>query len=261
MELSDEFADRLAGLALHLLGHLWGMDHARSGPMAPPDDASILKTGRFPPPQETAIVARLTDVTDARLEEQHGRWNWLSFHWHTLRADPRGIASDIWGYAPWLLPLRMGKLTAAAAVSLVFLLLGAEAWEVGISFGALALAVGALSVVVAATTFLYWGQNISQIARHIGWHEQLTRTRIVLFTTLLVGMAALWVVLFVVALGAALAVPRAVPSSWVGEDLGITALARYAAFLAILGVVAGALGGNLEDEDTLKAQLYFDEET
>lgn len=261
LELADEFADRLAGLALHLLGHLWGLDHDGAGPMAPPDDASIRRAGDFPPPQARAIAARLADVADLRLEERQGRWNWLAFHWHTLRADPRGILRDIWGSAPWWLPLRMGRLTAAAAVSLVFLLLGAEAWEVGISFPAPALALGALGVVAAATTFLYWGQNLSQIARHRGYHEQLTRTRIVLFATLLVGMGALWLVLFAVALGAALAVPRAVPSGWVGEPLGLAALARYAAFLAILGVVAGALGGNLEDADALKAQLYFDEET
>jgi hypothetical protein len=41
----------------------------------------------------------------------------------------------------------------------------------------------------------------------------------------------------------------------------LAALSRYAAFLAIIGVAAGALGGNLEDADTLKTELYFDEET
>jgi hypothetical protein len=31
--------------------------------------------------------------------------------------------------------------------------------------------------------------------------------------------------------------------------------------MAVLGVLAGALGGNLEDEDEIKAELLFDEET
>jgi glucan phosphoethanolaminetransferase (alkaline phosphatase superfamily) len=200
-------------------------------------------------------------VTDARLEERHQQWNWLSFHLHTILASPWSIVREVWGYAPWLLPFRMGRLTAAAAVSLVFLLLGAEAWEVGINFSPLLLIIGALAIVIFAASFIYWGQNLSQVARHTGWREQLTRTRIVLFTTLLVGMGALWLVLFAVALGAASVLPRDVPTGWVGQSLGLAALSRYAAFLAIIGVAAGALGGNLEDADTLKTELYFDEET
>jgi len=37
-------------------------------------------------------------------------------------------------------------------------------------------------------------------------------------------------------------------------------LVRYAAFLAIIGVVGAALGGNLEEESEIKAELFFDEE-
>ncbi len=261
MELSEEFADRLAGLALHQLGHLWGLQHAAEGPMGPPEDDSIFRAGQFPPAQAEIVTARLARVTDARLEERQQQWNWLSFHIHTILANPWSIVRAVWGYAPWLLPFRMGRLTAAAAVSLVFLLLGAEAWEVGINFSPLPLMIGALAIVIFAASFIYWGQNLSQVARHTGWREQLTRTRIVLFTTLLVGMGALWLVLFAVALGAASVLPRDVPTGWVGEPLGLAALSRYAAFLAIIGVAAGSLGGNLEDADTLKAELYFDEET
>ena len=258
---AEDFADRLAGLALHQLGHLWGLNHAADGPMALPEDDNIFRAGPFPAAQAAIVVIRLSKASDSRLEEQHGQWNWVSFHLHTVLAAPRSIMRDIWGAAPWLLPLRMGRLTAAAAVSIVFLLLGAEAWEVGINFTPLHLIIGACGIVVGATSFMYWGQNLSQISRHSGWNEQLTRTRVVLFTTLLVGMGALWLVIFVVALCAAAALPRAVPTGWVGEPLGVGAFARYAAFLAIIGVAAGALGGNLEDTDTLKAHLYFDEET
>lgn len=261
LDLSDDGADRLAGLALHLLGHVWGLEHAATGPMAPPEDGRILDDPVFPPTQAAVVVERLGHTADARLEERQPHWTWLSFHLHTIGANPGSLLRDVWGYAPWRLPFRMGRLTAAAAVSLVFLLLGAEAWEVGINMPGASLGLGAIGAVLAATIFLYWGQNISQLARHTGWHEQLTRTRIVLFTTLLLGMSALWIVLFVVALGAAATLPRAVPSGWVGQPLTLALLARYAAWLAILGVVAGALGGNLEDADTLKTQLYFDEET
>ena len=38
-------------------------------------------------------------------------------------------------------------------------------------------------------------------------------------------------------------------------------VAGYAAFMATLGVIAAALGGNLEEEGEIKAELLFDEET
>jgi hypothetical protein len=34
-------------------------------------------------------------------------------------------------------------------------------------------------------------------------------------------------------------------------------LLRQAAFMAMLGVLAGALGGNLEEQDVIKAELFF----
>lgn len=255
------FVEQLAGLALHLLGHMWGLEHTSEGPMTPPEDCDQLCVDLFSSEQQAVIVDRLEEVADARLEEQQKGWGWFAFHWHTFWADPSGILIDIFGYKPWRLPFRMPRLTAAAAVSIVFLLLGAEAWEVGVNFSPLALALGALGSVLASTTFIYFGQNLSQISREVGRREQLTRTRMVLFYTLLLGMSALWLVLFVVSFLAAAAVPQDVPRQWLDISLGGPALARYAAFMAILGILAAALGGNLEEESDMKARLFFDEET
>ena len=115
MTEAEDFADRLAGLALHQLGHLWGLNHAADGPMALPEDDNIFRAGPFPAAQAAIVVTRLSKASDTRLEEQHGQWNWVSFHLHTILAAPRSIMRDIWGAAPWLLPFRMGRLTAVKA--------------------------------------------------------------------------------------------------------------------------------------------------
>ena len=240
---------------------MWGLEHQAGGPMFPPEDCELLRLSQFPPDQREEIIDRLEEVADRRLEEKQHRWNWFSFHWQAFWADPQGIFIDTLGYKPWRLPFRMGRLTAAAAASVLMLLLGAEAWEIGVSFSVVSLLVGALGSIVIATLFIFFGQNLGEISREFGWREQLARTRLVLFNTLLGGMAALWLVLFLVAYLAVWLVPPGVPAGWLGLTLDAYLMVRHAAFIATLGVLAAALGGNLEDEDELKAEMFYDEET
>jgi hypothetical protein len=154
----------------------------------------------------------------------------------------------------------MGRLTAAAAVTIIFSLMGNEAWEIGTRLPYLVLLTGAVLSIFISTYFIYYGKNLSEIAREYGWHEQLTRTRIVLYNTLLSGMACLWVVLFGVSLGVVVIIPPDVSAGWVGHGLGYPDLVRHAMFMATLGVFAAALGGNLEEENDFKARLFYDEE-
>ncbi len=258
---TGEIPERLAGLALHMLGHLWGLSHDERGPMRPPEAPESLACVPFTEAQQIAVLARLEEVADARLEEEQVRWGWLSFHWRTFWTDPQGIWMDIWDYAPWRLPLRMGRMTAATAVSIFFLLLGAESWEVGTHLSAPVLLLGALITMVGATAFVFAGQNLGQISREVGWREQLVRSRMVIFGTLLMGIVFLWLTLFVTTFLIALLFPVQTVSGWAGVPLQGIALMRHAAFMATVGVLAGALGGNLEEEEEIKADLLYDEET
>lgn len=261
LSANEPMAPRLAALAAHLLGHMWGLEHAEEGPMRLPVGAEGGGLTRFPPEQHELAAARLAEVADARLEEERRDWNWLSFHWNTLRSDPRGIATDVLGYAPWRLPLRTGRLTAAAAVTLIFLLLGAESWDIGTHLPGWALAIAALLCTLVAALFVYLGQNLSQVCRGAARKEQLTRTRMVLFATLLLGMASMWLVLFGLSALAIFAVPETVTAGWLGAPPDTGALLRHAAFVSTLGILAAALGGNLEEQEVLKSSLLYDEET
>ena len=261
-ENSPHFCDHMVALALHLLGHLWGLEHNDSGPMQPPENLRELDLQPFSEDQQAIIVDRLDEVADKRLEEQTKHWNRFTFYWRAFWADPKSILIDIIGYAPWKLPLQTGRLTAATAVSLLILLLAAEAWEVGVNLSLPLLAISTFFTLIVATAFIFAGQNLGQISRDVGWREQLTRTRIVIFGTLLLGMVALWLLLFAVTFFIGWLMPNEVLSGWIGEaSLSYRQLAHHAAFMAILGVLAGALGGNLEDEGEIKAELLYDEET
>nr|WP_290669345.1 hypothetical protein [Ardenticatena sp.] len=257
---SATLADRIVGLALHLLGHLWGLEHG-DGPMRPPEDPQAIVPQPFTSEQWETIMGRLRETADMRLEEESVRWPRFVFYWRTLRANPRSLLADILGYAPWRIPVRLGRLTAAAAVSALFLILTAEAWEVGVNLASWVLGGATISAVLVSALFIFWGQNVNDVARETGWREQIVRTQFVLLAILLTGMLFLWLVLFLLLIGVLWLFPREVVRSWIHQSIDWMVLMRYAAFMATLGVLAGALGGNLEEEDELKAELYYDEET
>lgn len=260
LQVTDTAA-ALAALALHTWGHLAGLGHSDAGPMRPPESPETLRVEPFPDEQVVALSQRLAEVADARLEEQDRRWSLVRFWLRVLMTDPRATVRAVSAYRPWLMPLYLGRLTAASAVSTVFLLLTADAWQAGVALSAPLVHGTSVVAVVAATFFIFVGQNIGQVGRGLRRTEQAVRSRIVMFLTLLVGLSALWLVLLAVARTATLLVPESVAADWTGRDPGTIPTGRYAAFVSTMGVVAAALGGNLEEEDELKAELLFDEET
>lgn len=253
--------DELVALAVHVWGHLAGLGHRESGPMRPPNDAADLTPERFSPDEAGRLRRRLAEVADVRLEDQDRRWSAIRFYWRAFVDDPRAVVQDVAAYKPWLMPLYLGRLTAAAAVSTVFLLLTSDAWQVGVAIPAAAVWASTVLAVLVSTVFVFLGQNVGHVGRDAGWSEQTVRSRIVMFSTLLVGMTSLWLVLLVIALAATALVPSSVAADWTGLTQGQIPLARYSAFVATIGVLAASLGGNLEEEAELKAELLFDEET
>ncbi|MGC1481564.1 MAG: hypothetical protein WA771_13775 [Chthoniobacterales bacterium] len=253
---TDDVISPLAARTLRLLGHLWGLPSRDEGPM----NSETSELLNFSQPETAAARRRLSEVSDQRLEERGGHAIRFGYT-RAFLADTRGIATDILGYSPWRLPFRMGRLTAAAAVSIVVFLLGAESWELGVNIEEWPLAIATAISIVAATIFLFAGQNLVGLSAGgtRSRREQFLRMRIVLFATLLVGMLSLWVLLAVCAAGIIVALPAEVPERWLGTALHPTDVIRYSAFLATLGVLAGALGGSLEAEEKFKAMLYFDD--
>jgi uncharacterized membrane protein len=225
-----------------------------------PADADLLALEAFPDDQAGAVIDLLHDVTDARLEEKKRAWNTVTFYIRAFFEDWWGILKSIWGYGPWRIPLYLGRLTAAVAVSLLLLLLTAESWEAGTHANSWLLLFGSVGSTLLASTFIFFGQRLDQVGRGRGWSEQLARSRIVLFGTLLAGMVFLWVVMFGVILFTSYFLPIEVTSGWAGVETGALPRLRYGVFLATIGMIAAALGGNLEEEDAIKAELFFDEE-
>lgn len=257
----DLMPRQLAALALYFLGHMWGLPLSKEGVMVPPLDLDELQPLPFSEDEKRSVIDRLEEVSDARLEDDEHDRSPIGFVWHTFWSDPKSILQDVIGYRPWRQPFRLGGLTAAAFVTTLLLFLGAEAWELGVHSELFFLSLGSILSVGGASVFLYYGQNMGQLTRTKRPSEQLVRSRIIVMACLALGMMTLWAILFIVSLVIAMSLPGNVIGNWISAEASVSNLAKFAAFAATLGVAAGALGGNLEDEGRMKAKFFFDEES
>jgi len=257
----DQPEDYLAAAANILFWHLLGLDPQMPDELRIPDKA--LKNPAltsFRESERNIAEQRLEESADQRLEERTQRWNRFCFSVQTFLAEPRAILNDVIGYRPWAQPFRIPALTAAALVSAIFLFLGAESWELGIGFHLYVTILTAILAIGGAAMFLYQGQNMARLTRRVVLSEQLTRSRIVLFSCLIVGMLSLWLLLFGVTLATGYVLPGDVIEGWIDAPLNFQARAQFAAFASSLGTLAGALGGNMENENEFKTRFFFDEE-
>lgn len=252
---------QLVALALYFLGHMWGLPLSKEGVMDPPIDLDELQPLPFSEDEQRTVIDRLEEVSDTRLEDDEHDRSPLGFVWHTFWSDPKSILQDVIGYRPWRQPFQLGGLTAAAFATTLLLFLGAEAWELGVHSGLFFLSLGSILSVGGSSVFLYHGQNMGELTRTKTSSEQLARSHIIVMACLVLGMMTLWVILFAVSLTIAMSLPGNVIGNWISAEASVSNLSRFAAFAATLGVAAGALGGNLEDEGRMKAKFFFDEES
>ncbi len=264
LEIEDEHEARTAILALsrHVLGHLWGLDHNDQSVMRPRQFWTGEEPTDWSEEEKSEITQYLKDIADPRLEETtlapHTAWK---FYLQVLLREGWQIAGDILFSRSWLMMAHLGRFTTATAVSITFLFLSAEAWEMGAAIQSGWLDMVLAGVLLASTFSLYFGQNLHAVGRSDRMMEQAARSRIVLLGTLLVGMVSFWINLFIISLGIIYILPDTVLAGWAGLAGKPLPMVHFAKLMATFGIVASALGGNLEEEHDLKAVLIYSEET
>ncbi|MDF1656226.1 MAG: hypothetical protein P1U58_01370 [Verrucomicrobiales bacterium] len=255
--------ERIAALAQFTLGSMWGLPSGRTKAMSPPVSPGDLQLENFDTSELAVLSLRLEDISDERIEEKSEQSS-ADFqpvlYFRTLISNARGILADVVGYEPWLQPFRLAKLTAAAVVTSLFLFLGAEAWEIGVKVENSHLVIAAAASLLTSTTFIYRGQNMGELIPGNLIIEQLMRTQIVLFTCIFIGMLSLGAIIFIVSFAASQALPSVMLGRWTGVEIDNFRLIKFSLFTATMGLLAGSLGGNLEETEDIKAEYFFDEE-
>ena len=256
-------ADRaILALCRHVLGHLWGLGHNEQSVMRPRESWTGDEPLQWNIEEKEQIRDYLRDIADPRLEEtgQAAATAWR-FYGQVLLRDWLSLARDIILFRSWRMVFHLGRFTAATAVSIIFLFLSAEAWELGAAIRSTWLDLILVMVLILATLSIYFGQNLQEVGRADRMMEQAARSRIVLFGTLLVGMVSFWINLFLVSLGIIFLLPDNVLAGWAGLAGQPLPMVHFSKLMATFGILASSLGGNLEEEHDLKAVLIYTEET
>ena len=260
---------RLARLALYLLGHLAGLPRTsrRDGVMTPPrTERDLDRDVRFDAGELVALRAELGRVADQRVEEESGaeQESGASFHARAAWRNRSEILGSLHHGRSWEFPFRMGRLTTAAVSALAILTCTAECWEIGSRLGvrtAAGLAGGAL---LATTLYVLRRQRLLALEHGIRRTEQLVVTRVAVVLFVCTGMAVTYLVLFLAAvlLGQLLVRPALV-ARWTALEPGAVGWATYAlqgVFTSSVALLVGALGASFEGQSYVRHIAYVDEE-
>lgn len=285
-ERSARVTRRIVALVMHLFGHLNGL-RACADPtsfMASPEHPGDLEQREhFLPEEIEALREELADIADPRLEEEassgdrpdlspepigfRGRLGALRF---SLRAAYEN-SDDVWRAVrkaqPWMLPLRLGRLTTAAASTLTILLMTAETWEASMSQPGWRVALLSLISLGGASIYLLNRQHLlidRPRRRSSRLSEQRSVGNVAVSVAVVLGMSTTYVLLFCVTLAAALVFyPDSVIRSWaasVEEPTGFFSHLLLAGSVASLGLIIGALGASFEPQGYFRHVTYVDEE-
>jgi hypothetical protein len=176
----------------------------------------------------------------------------------------RVIAGNIWlllgmlrANRPWRLALRLMRALAVAFAAGVFALVTSDIWRLAYYLGPLRLTVIGLGSVAAITVTIMVSTGLWERSPHPAAREQVALFNIVTTVTVGLGVAALYLSLFIAMLAATLLL---VPGNLLSVVLGHPAdaadqvsLAWLATSIATLG---GALGAALETSETVREAAY-----
>src|SRR5690242_15109494 len=183
---------------------------------------------------------------------------------HGVGFVARVVTGNIWlllgmlrANRPWRLALRLMRVLAVAFAAGVFALVTSDIWRLAHYLGPLRLVVIGLGSVSAITVTIMVSTGLWERSPHPAAREQVALFNIVTAATVGLGVAALYLALFIAMLAAALLL---VPGSLLGLVLrhpagvaGQVSLAWLATSIATLG---GALGAALESSESVREAAY-----
>jgi len=262
-------AQRIHALALHLFGHLNGLEHGGELPQAMFDLREVADLDRmdgYDAEDVERLREELEDVADVRLEEVRGAAS------RPLAFYPRAVwmnLDDIWSAVrlaqPWMFPVRLSRLTTAAASALVILLITAEAWDLGMNQRPGFVVALSVLTLLATTAYVLKRQRLLVRRGRGRLTEQTVVTNVSIALTVMLGLGVTYAALYgLTLLLARVLFPDPLVATWAASLDGGVGARHYlvlAGFVAALGILIGSLGASFEEESYFRHIAYVDEET
>ena len=203
----------------------------------------------------------LAEVVTRRMRELGGRTERGE---HGVGFVARVITGNIWlllgmlrANRPWRLALRLMRVLAVAFAAGVFALVTSDIWRLSHYLGPLRLTVIALGSVAGITVTIVVATGLWERSPHPAAREQVALFNIVTAATAGLGVAALYLALFIAMLAAALLL---VPGSLLGLVLrhpaGVADQVSLAWLATSIATLGGALGAALESGESVREAAY-----
>ena len=174
-----------------------------------------------------------------------------------VRGRLRLLAGMVRDNRPWRLVPHLSSATAAAAATAAYGVVTSSFWTMADALPPWRLALITLLAVAAMTTWLLVYNHLWERPR-----DRRERGKVVLYNvstlvTLLFGVACMYAILYVLTLFAAgIVIDGGYLATRVGHPAGWREYATVAWLAASIGIVAGALGSSLENEDAVRRATY-----
>ena len=257
-----------AALALHLLGHLLGLDHTsgeRGGVMAPfRFDEERQELPMFSLLERRRLHARSRAIRE-HTEETRNALATILFHFRSTRRHIGAVLRPLWRNGAVLLPLSLPSLATAAVTPTFILVFTAEIWDVGLNMQPHVAWTFAIANILAATWYLLGVQNLffpHKERRLLTEHLAALNVTILLSILLAVSGLFLMVSLLMLFIETYIFPPQLISEWPTLEDPVVTPLDKFllAAFISSVGVLTGALAGGLESRTLIRHLALFERE-
>lgn len=178
-----------------------------------------------------------------------------------VRGRLRLLAGMVRDNRPWRLVPHLSSATAAAAATAAYGVVTSTFWTMADALPAWRLVLITLLAVAAMTTWLLVYNHLWESPR-----DRQERGKVVLYNmstlvTLLFGVACMYAILYVLTLFAAVVViDGGYLAQRLGHSTGLGDFATVAWLAASIGIVAGALGSSLENEEAVRRATYSQRE-
>ncbi len=250
-----------ATLLLNLIGRVLGAKETPSGAMAHfSNEPGRKKAERYVPPEQIKVLAgRLIEPA----YHVTGPMSELWAHIRSIFFDPKMLLRALSRNRALFLPLKLSGLAAAAVAPVFVLVFTAEMWDAGLHMANRTSEIYSLLTIAATTIYLSFALNLflprketTRLPRH------LALANVVIFTTILLGMIGLYVMLILFSLALeVLVMPHelayTLPTLKIAHaDFGDKL--RLAGFVSAVGVTTGALAGGVQGRDILRQLALFE---
>jgi hypothetical protein len=225
---------RTGALVVHLLSHL--LDERLNL------DGSCADAGRF------------GSVQHIRSEDEH-----VDEHLALLGIRGRGrlLAGMILDTRPWRLVPHLAGATAAAAATAAYGVVTTSFWKMADALPPWRLGLINAVAIAAMTTWLLLYNRLWEKPSRPSEREKAFLYNVSTLVTLTIGVACMYVILYVVTLIAAIAViDGSYLTSQLGHPSGLTSYATIVWLASSIGTVAGALGSSFESEEAVREATY-----